>query len=95
MDWKADVKALVGDVPGYIKSKFSSGDDQKLYADILTSLAGGGIAITGDVMLLVETGLQGASGEPMDDRTLLVSYISCVFCASLKSEKDRTIKIID
>lgn len=73
MDWKADVKALVGDVPGYIKSKFSSGEDQKLYTDILTSLAGANIAITGDVLLLVETGLQGASGDPMDDRSLLVS----------------------
>lgn len=76
MDWKADVKAIVGDVPGYIKSKFSSSDDQKIYGDILSSLASSGVAITGDVLLLAETALQGASGEPMDDRTLLVSYIS-------------------
>lgn len=76
MDWKANVKALVGDVPSYIQSKFSSPDDQKVYGDVLSSLAAGGVSITGDVLLLAETALQGASGEPMDDRTLLVSYIS-------------------
>lgn len=77
MDWKADVKALVGDVPGYIKSKFTSSDDQKVYGDILSSLSSCGIGLTGDVLLLAETAMQGASGDPMDDRTLLVSCISC------------------
>lgn len=78
MDWKADVKALVGDVPGYIKSKFTSNEDQKKFGDILASFKDCNVAITGDVLLLAETAMQGASGEPMDDRTLLVSDISCV-----------------
>lgn len=76
MDLKADTIGAAGDISGYIQSKFGEPEEQITFKGVLTSLVSAGIHVTSDILLLVETALQKTSKKPMDDRKMLVGFIS-------------------
>lgn len=70
-----NVLADLKDVRSSIHSKLTQNPDEALFGKILDELRATGGNITKDVGLVMEIVKQKASKKPLDDRSMLVSYI--------------------